>query len=142
MFCGLEHWRIMTLHRKKHIAHLTLMDPAHGLFLQILGCFEWYTHYCYETAWNNETKWNVETWWEEHSDINKTSEPPRHLKNNPMHAFTWKVLMTVPINDCVRKNLEVSFIALSRPLPNEQIDSKKLLLFQNCVTWQFHSFKL
>ena len=37
--------------------------------------------------------------------------------------------MAAPINDCVRKNLEASFIALSRPSLNEQIDSKKLLLF-------------
>ena len=31
-----------------------------------------------------------------------------------MNAFTWKVLMTAPINDRVRKNLETSFIALGR----------------------------
>ena len=34
-----------------------------------------------------------------------------------MHAFAWKLLMAAPI------------IALSRPSLNEQIDSKKLLLF-------------
>ena len=51
-----------------------------------------------------------------------------------MHAFTWKVLMTASINDRLRKNLEASFIAVSRPSLNEQIDAKKLLLFQNSVT--------
>ena len=51
-----------------------------------------------------------------------------------MHAFTSKVLIAGPINDRVRKNLEASFIALSRPSLNEHIDSKKLLLFQNGVT--------
>ena len=66
---------------------------------------------------------------EEHSDVKKISEPWRHLKSNPTHAFTWKVLMPVPINDRVKKNLEASFIALSRQSLNEQIDSKKLLLF-------------
>ena len=35
-----------------------------------------------------ETKRNVEIRWEEHSDINKISEPSRHLKSNPTHAFT------------------------------------------------------
>ena len=89
-----------------------------------------------------EAKWNVEIWWDERSDINKISEPSRHLKSNPMHAFTWKVLMTASINDRVRKNLEASFIAVSRPSLNEQIDAKKLLLFQNSVTWQFSSFNL
>ena len=42
--------------------------------------------------------------------------------------------MPVPINDRVRKNFEASFIALSRQSLNEQIDSKKLLLFVNGVT--------
>ena len=42
--------------------------------------------------------------------------------------------MTAPLNDGVRKNLEASFITLSRPSSNEQIDAKKLLLFRNGVT--------
>ena len=84
--------------------------------------------------YTDETKRNVEIRWEEHSDINKISEPSRHLKSNPTHAFARKVLMTAPINDRVRKNLEVSFIALSRPSMNEQIDAKKLLLFRNGIT--------
>ena len=70
-------------------------------------------------------KRNVEMRWEEHSDINKKSEAFRHLKRNPTHAFTWKFLMTAPINDRVRKNLEASFIALIRPSLTEQIESKK-----------------
>ena len=40
-----------------------------------------------------------------------------------------KVFMTAPINDCVRKNVEASFIALGRPSLNEQIDAEKPLLF-------------
>ena len=76
-----------------------------------------------------ETKRNVEIRWEEHSDIKTISEPSRYLKSNPTHAFTWKALITAPINDRVKRNLEASFIALSRPSLNEQIDSKKLLLF-------------
>ena len=42
--------------------------------------------------------------------------------------------MAAPINDRVRKSLEASFIALSRPSLNEQIDPKKLLLFRNGAT--------
>ena len=42
--------------------------------------------------------------------------------------------MAAPINNRVRKNLEVSFIALSRPSLNEKIDSKNLLLFRNGPT--------
>ena len=62
-----------------------------------------------------ETKRNIKIRWEEHSDINKIYQPSRHRKSNPTHAFTWKVLMTAPINDRVTKNLETSFIALGRP---------------------------
>ena len=81
-----------------------------------------------------EIKRNVEIRWEEHSDINKISELSTHLKSNPTHTFTRKVLMTAPINDRVRENREASFIALSRPSLNQHIDSKKLLPFQNGVT--------
>ena len=42
--------------------------------------------------------------------------------------------MTAPTNDRVRKNLEASSIALSKPSFNEQIDTKKLILFRNGVT--------
>ena len=42
--------------------------------------------------------------------------------------------MAAPINDRVRKSLEASFIALSRPSLNEQVDPKKLLLFRNGAT--------
>ena len=69
--------------------------------------------------YTGETERNVEIMWEENSDNNKISEPSWHLKMNLTHAFTWKVLMTVPINDPVRKNLEPSFIALSRASLNK-----------------------
>ena len=39
--------------------------------------------------------------------------------------------MAAPVNDGVRKNLEVSFIALSRPSLNENIDSRKLFFVRN-----------
>ena len=60
------------------------------------------------------------------------------MENNPTHAFTPKFSITTPINDRVRKNLEASIIALSRPLLNEQIGSKKLLLFGNGVAIRFY----
>ena len=42
--------------------------------------------------------------------------------------------MAAPINDCVRKNFEITFVALSKPSLNVQIDSEKLILFQNGAT--------
>ena len=87
---------------------------------------------CKET-YIGEMKQNVEIRWEEHSDIKKISEPSRHLKSNPAQAFTWKVLLVAAFNDHIRKILEASFIALSRLPLNEQINSKKLLLFRNGI---------
>lgn len=58
----------------------------------------------------------------------------RFLKSNPTYTFTWNVLMTALINDRVWKKLEASFTVISRPSLNEQIDSQRLLLFQNSVT--------
>ena len=83
-------------------------------------------------------KKNFEIQWEKHWENNKISEPSRHLENNPTHAFTPKFSITAPINDRVRKNLEASIIALSRPLLDEEIDSKKLLLFGNGVILRFY----
>ena len=40
-----------------------------------------------------ETVRNVEIRWEEHEDMQKDSEPAKHLKNNPTHPFTWKILL-------------------------------------------------
>ena len=79
--------------------------------------------------YTGETKRNIEIRWENHLDINKISEPSRYLKSNLTHAFRWKVLITATINDRIRKNLDPSFIALSRTSLHEQIDAKKLLLF-------------
>ena len=97
-------------------------QPACAMYVGVFTCKENYIV---------ENKRHVEIRWGEHSDINKRSEPSRHLKSNPTHVFTWKVLMTGPINDRVRRNLEASFIVLSRPSLNEKIDAKKLLLFRN-----------
>ena len=41
-------------------------------------------------------------------DIHKISEPSMHLKNNPTHSFTRKVLISASINDRVRKSIEAS----------------------------------
>ena len=68
------------------------------------------------------------------TDIHKISDTSIHLKNDQTHSFTRKVLISASINDCVRKNIEASFLAVSRQSLNEQIDSKILLLFQNGAT--------
>ena len=45
--------------------------------------------------------------------------------------------MAEPINGRVRKNLEVSFLVLTRPSLDEQIVSKNFLLFQTVLNDNF-----
>ena len=71
------------------------------------------------------------TCWSEHENPNKDSEPAEHLFQHPDHIFQWKVLMSAPMNNHKRKNLEAFFITLKHPTLDEEKDSKKLTLFRN-----------
>ena len=81
-----------------------------------------------------ETKRNVEVRWQEHNDPRGSSEPAKHLYQNPTHSYTWRVLMNAPQNTRVRRNLEASEVALRRPSLNNQMETKKLTLFRYGVT--------
>ena len=82
-----------------------------------------------------ETVRNIEINWQEHEDAQKDSEPAKHLKNNPTHSFTWKVLLPASSITRIRQNMKASIIAPKGPSLNERVESKKLLLFRNGVTW-------
>ena len=87
-----------------------------------------------EQAYIGETRRNVELRWEEHDNTSKGSKPAKHLKENLSHKISSTILFAAPENKGIRKILEASEIALKRPSLNEQIESKKLLLFRNGVT--------
>ena len=72
--------------------------------------------------------------WNEQENPNKDSEPVKHLFQHPDHVFQWKFLMSAPMNNRKRKNLEAFFITLRLPTLNQQKDSKKLTLFRIGVT--------
>ena len=72
---------------------------------------------------------------QEHEDTQKDLEPAKHLKNNPTHPFTWKVLLPASSIRRIRQNMEASIITLKRPSLNERAESKKLSLFRNGVTF-------
>ena len=66
-------------------------------------------------------------------NFRKTSEPAKHLCENPDHMFEWKCLLNASFNSRQRKNLEAYFIAILGPSLNNQIDTKKLILFNKGV---------
>ena len=87
-----------------------------------------------QVSYIGETVRNVEIKWQEHEDTQKDSEPAKHLKNNPTHSFTWKVLLPASSIRRIRQNMEASIIALKQPSLNGRVESKKLSLFRNGVT--------
>ena len=82
-----------------------------------------------QESYLGETVRNVEIRSQEHEDTQKDSELAKHLKNNPTHSFTWKVLLPASSIRCIRQNMEASMIALKQPSLNERVESKKLSLF-------------
>ena len=84
--------------------------------------------------YSGETKRNVETRWNEHKNLNKDSEPAKHLRKFPNHKSNWKILLMVPSNAKLGNILESSMIALKQPSLNEQLHFDQLILFRNGIT--------
>ena len=107
----------------KHLFHVKDRNPhqACKIYEGICTCKENYI---------GETKRNVETRWKEHQNINKDSEPAKHLREYPTHSFEWKIILNAPNDKRTRKNIEASVIALKRPFLNDQLNSQRLILLE------------
>ena len=70
-----------------------------------------------------ETGRNLEVRVNEHSDVNKQSEPAKHIRKHPNHTeFTWEVLTTV--HSWLKRRITKAFyIALFRPELNKKVQS-------------------
>ena len=77
---------------------------------------------------------NAESRWKEHNDMKKESEPAKHLRDNQVHSFTWKLICMAPKLNRKRKNLEATLITLLKPSLNNQLETKSLILFRNGIT--------
>lgn len=45
-------------------------------------------------TYNGKTAQSLEVWVNEHLDVNKQSDPPKHSRKHLNHKFTWKVSTT------------------------------------------------
>ena len=78
--------------------------------------------YIAETARNLDARVN------KHSDVNKPSEPAKHIRKHPNHKFTREVLTTV--HSWLKRRIKEAFcIARFRSEPNKQVQSLDLTLF-------------
>jgi len=75
-----------------------------------------------------ETAHNLEVCINEHSDVNKQSEPAKHIRKHPNHKFTWEVLTTAH-SWLKRRIKEAFYIAHLHPKLNKQVQSQDLTLF-------------
>ena len=66
--------------------------------------------------------------WSEHESATAKSEPAKHLADNKLHMFTWKVLASAPLRFHKRKILEAFFIKKLKPNLNDQIEHHALSL--------------
>ena len=57
-----------------------------------------------------------------------------HIKENPTHNFTWKVIAMAPQELTKRKILEALFIKKFRPNLNDQVNSARLRVFPNGIS--------
>ena len=95
------------------------IHPSHVIHIGTCTCNQAYIG---ETARNLEVRVN------EHSDINKQSEPAKHLKKHPEHKFTWDIL-TSAHSWTKRKIKEAFYIARFKPVLNKQVQSFHLPLY-------------
>ena len=82
----------------------------------------------------SETGRNVSIRWDEHSDIDKNSEPAKHIKQFPEHRLNWKILRRVSNKVRQRKIHEAYYVMCLHPTLNNQMELTSLILFRNGVT--------
>ena len=96
--------------------------------------------YIYEGTCSCSKKYVVETGkcvhlrTDEHEDVKKGSGPAKHLNENVVHIFSWKVIGNVP-KDISKRNifLEALYIAQYKPGLNDQLVTRKLRLFTKII---------
>ena len=81
-----------------------------------------------------ETWRNTVTRWSEYNNPDRKSELAEHIKRNINRIFNQKILCPAPSQKHLRKKLEAIFIALYKPLLNDQKSFDRLMFFRNGIT--------
>ena len=106
-----------------------LKDPVlhrvNVTYKSICSCSEFYV---------GETKRNTEVRWREHCSTKKMSKVGDHLLMNPGQMVNWEVLANAPKQVNKRKILEACYILTPQPTLNNQLNTKRTLLFRNEIT--------
>ena len=83
----------------------------------------------YREEYVEENERNVEKRWSVHNNPTEKTELARHFFSSISHLFAWENLMFLSKNKRTCKNLKGFFIAVQKPLLNEQVKSNLLHLF-------------
>ena len=65
----------------------------------------------YDEDYASETERNTKTKWSEHNNLERKSEPDRHILNNVERIITWTILAQTSKKGSIRKNVEALFVA-------------------------------
>ena len=85
------------------------LHPSCKIYEGICSCSESYV---------GETIRNIETRQSEHNVSHDKSNPPKHLNENTIHIFRWRIIGNAPKRKLACKILEVYFIATMKPTLN------------------------
>ena len=105
---------------KNPVAH-----KANVIYKGTCSCSEFYAA---------ETKRNTKVRWREHCSTKKMSEVGDHLLVNSGHTVHWEILTNAPRQVNKRKILEAFYIRTLQPTLNNQLNTKRTLLFRNGIT--------
>ena len=112
-----------------------LQDPvthkANTFYMGTCSCSEFYV---------GETKQNCDLRWREHFSTKKTSEVVDHLLLNPGHTVNWEILTNAPKQANKRRILEAFYIRTLQHTLNNQLNTKRTLLFKSGTTWFSHEW--
>ena len=98
--------------------------PSHVIYHSTCSC---------QANYVGETSRDLQERISEHEGITKLSKPAQHLRSNPNHSSTWKVI-TPAHSWTLRRILEALLIAKLRPDLNKPVQAFSLPLFLSGIT--------